>query len=100
MAKSKTSRAGKTTIKGANAADKQNIALAKASAKADKAATPKTQAQKRGDQAPEAKSSKAAKSAAAEKLFKDADAAAKSGLPHDITKEQHENHVRRAALGY
>lgn len=68
---------------------------------AKKATTRKTtQAQKRGDQAPEAKSTTSAKSAAAEKLFKDADQAAAMGLPVDMTVEQRENQVRRSALGY
>lgn len=55
---------------------------------------------KRGDQAPEAKRTTAAKSDAAEKMFKDADEAALRGLPPDMTVEQRENQVRRAALGY
>jgi hypothetical protein len=60
----------------------------------------KTQVQKRGDQAPEAKDSTKAKSAAAEKMFKDADHAALVGLPPDMTHEQNENRIRKAALGY
>lgn len=48
----------------------------------------------------EAKRTTAAKSAATEKQFKDADMASILGLPEDMTREQHENHVRRAALGY
>ena len=104
MAKTKTSRSGKAPkIVGANAADKQTIALAKAANKAGAAApkaAAKTQTTKRGDQAPEAKKTPAAKSAAAQKLFDDADQAQRVGLPPDMTREQHENHVRRAALGY
>lgn len=95
-------------IKGATSADKQAVAAARAANKADtakpkaaaKPANTRRQQTKRGDQAPEAKKSAKAQSDAAEKLFKDADQAARSGLPHDINKEQHENYVRRAALGY
>lgn len=60
----------------------------------------KTQVTKRGDQAPEAKKSAKAKSSAADKLFKDADEAARHGLHPDITREQRETMARRAALGY
>jgi hypothetical protein len=70
-------------------------------AKAAKKTSTKTrQAVKRGDQAPEAKTTAKAKSDAAEKMFKDADEAALRGLPPDMTREQHETMVRRAALGY
>lgn len=57
-------------------------------------------ATKRADQAPEAKRTTADKSAAADKMFKDADEAALRGLPADMTRDQHETMVRRAALGY
>lgn len=60
----------------------------------------KTQVTKRGDQTPEAQTTPKAKSAAAEKMFKDADHAALVGLPPDMTHEQNENRLRRAALGY
>lgn len=68
-----------------------------------KATTKKTatrQVQKRGDQAPETKATTKAQSAAAEKMFKDADEAALHGLPVDMTHEQRETMVRKAALGY
>jgi hypothetical protein len=48
----------------------------------------------------ETKRTTAAKSAAAEKQFKDADMASILGLPEDMTKEQHENRARLGALGY
>ena len=64
-----------------------------------KKATAKKQVQKRGDQAPEAKATTAAKSAATEKLFKDADEAALHGLPESLTREQREKQVSIAALG-
>ena len=48
----------------------------------------------------ETKRTTAAKTAAAEKQFASADEAALRGLPETLTKEQHENSVRRAALGY
>jgi hypothetical protein len=41
-----------------------------------------------------------AKTAATEKQFANADEAALRGLPENLTREQHENQVRRAALGY
>lgn len=69
-------------------------------AKAKKTTTHKTQVTKRGDQTPEAKSSTAEATRAAQKMFDDADKAALLGLPEDITVEQRENQVRRAALGY
>src|SRR5690348_16985781 len=85
----------KDAIKAAARADRQDAA------KTTKAAPKRTrQTTKRGDQAPESGTTKAERSAKAEKLFKDADEAAASGLPHTMTREQHENHVRRAALGY
>jgi len=66
-----------------------------------KAKTRKTSSPtKRADQAPEAKATTKAQSAAAEKMFKDADEAALHGLPPDMTREQHETMVRRAALLY
>ncbi len=110
MTKAKASKTVK--IKGANAADKQNIALAKRANAADRQAAksdarapdtiaaPKTQTLKRGDQAPEAKATPAAKTKAADKLFKDADAAAAAGLPPDITVEQNDKRLQRAVLGY
>jgi hypothetical protein len=54
----------------------------------------------RSDQTPEAKRTAKDQSAAAQKMFDNAEDAARSGLPHDLTVEQHETHVRRAALGY
>lgn len=77
-------------------------AQAKADARtaAPKPARTKRQVQKRGDQTPEAKGTRAAKSAAAEKMFKDADEAALVGLPPDMTHEQNDNRLRRSALGY
>jgi len=69
-------------------------------AKAKSTTTAKTQVQKRGDQTPEAKTTRAAKSEAAEKMFKDADAASLVGLPPDMTHEQNENRIRRSVLGY
>lgn len=73
--------------------------MAKASTKRT-TARKTTQVQKRGDQAPEAKSTTKAASDAAEKMFKDADEAALRGLPADMTRDQHETMVRKAALGY
>lgn len=61
-----------------------------------KAATPKAAPHKTvssGDDAPDAKKSTKAQQDAAEKLFQGADSAIR-------TQEQHENHVRRQALGY
>lgn len=75
---------GKLTIKGANPADKQQIALARAANKAH--ATP------RPDEMPEAKTSPADKSKAAAKVFKDADEA--------VALEQHEAGLRRSVYGY
>lgn len=93
-----TTKIGNTKVKGATAADKQAIKAAKAEVRAeDKGAT---QVQKRGDQAPEAKATPAAKTKAADKLFDDADQAARAGFPPDITTEQHEDLVRRAATGF
>lgn len=63
-------------------------------------ATAKTAALKRGGETPEAQPTAKEASAAAEKMFKDADAAALQGLPPDITREQRENQIRRGALGY
>lgn len=63
-------------------------------------AKPKTQIQKRGDQAPEAQTTKAGKEKAADELFQDADRAALLGMPPEMTNEQRENQVRKAALGY
>ena len=48
----------------------------------------------------EAKTTTRSKAAASEKQFASADEAAMAGLPADMTKEQRENQVRRAALGY
>jgi hypothetical protein len=56
-------------------------------------AAPKTQVTARGDQAPDAKATTKAQQDAAEALFTGADGAVR-------TEEQHENHVRRQALGY
>lgn len=81
------------------------MAKAKTTTTTKKAATTratsaKRQVQKRADQAPEAKTTTKAQSDAAEKLFKDADQAALTGLPPDMTNEQRENQVRKSALGY
>jgi hypothetical protein len=65
-----------------------------------KASAPKRQAVQHGDQTPEAKATPKEQSDAAKKMFADADEAARAGFPPDMTVEQHENHVRRAALGY
>lgn len=46
-----------------------------------------------GDDAPDTKASTSAQQKAAEQLFQGADGAVR-------TEEQHENHVRRQALGY
>jgi hypothetical protein len=70
--------------------------MAKRSAKT----TAKRSPIKRADQTPEAKATTKAASAAAEKMFKDADEAALHGLPPDMTRDQHETMVRKAALGY
>jgi hypothetical protein len=86
-------------IKGADAADKQNIALAKAANRADAKAAKTKVVQTEAD-TPEAKATPAAKSKAAAKLFKTADEAARAGLPADITVEQNEKRLTRAALGY
>lgn len=83
MAKAKTTRAK---------------AKARTTAKA-KAPAAKTTTLKRGDETPEAKATTAEQKAAAEKMFKDADEAALRGLPPDLTVEQHEALVRKAALG-
>lgn len=95
MAKATT----KVKITNATKADKAEVARARAANKAD-AAKPKVQEPKPGSEAPDAKPTPAAKTKAAEKLFKDADDAAGSGLPHDITVEQYENRQRLGALGY
>lgn len=58
-----------------------------------KKAAPKRQVTATSDQAPEAKRSTKAQQDAAEKLFEGADGVARN-------LEQHENHVRRQALGY
>lgn len=84
MAKAKTTR--KTATK----------TTAKAKAPARKA---KTTTIKRGDETPEAKASTEEQQAAAEKMFKDADEASLRGLPPDMTVEQHDALVRKAALG-
>lgn len=54
----------------------------------------------RSTDTPEAKSTNRAKSAAAERMFENADEAALHGLPETMTTEQNENRLRRAALGY
>jgi hypothetical protein len=63
-------------------------------------AEPKVQQTQRGDETPEAKRTTKEQQRAAEKLFANADDAAHRGYPPDITREQHENIVRRSALGY
>ena len=80
--------------KGGN---RKEAKMAKAAAKK---ATARKSAIKRGDQTPEAKKTPAAQSDAAEMMFKDADEAALRGLPADMTRDQHETMVRKAALGY
>ena len=77
-----------------------NVKEAKMAKAATKKATTKRATTKSGDAAPETKRTTAAKSGAAEKLFKDADEAARAGLPPDMTVEQRETQVRRAALGF
>lgn len=77
---------------------KTTKAKARTTAKA-KAPAAKAAAIKRGDETPEAKATTAEQKAVAEKMFKDADAAALRGLPPDLTVEQHEALVRKAALG-
>jgi hypothetical protein len=62
-------------------------------AKSAKKAAPKRKAVASGDDAPETKTSTKAQQDAAEALFTGADGAVR-------TEEQHENHVRRQALGY
>lgn len=63
---------------------------------AKKPAAKKTQVTKRGDQAPEAKRSPKAQSAAAQEMFDAADAA---GQP-TLTEDQQLTQLRRSALGY
>lgn len=91
---------------GVKRAVEEGKAKAKASG-ADKAAKPKrartarkTKVTSPNTDTPEAKRGTKAKAAAAEKLFEDAASAARHGLPPDMTKDQYENHVRRAATGY
>jgi hypothetical protein len=68
--------------------------MAKAPKKAaPRKATPKRQTVASGDQAPETKTTAKAQQEAAEALFTGADGAVR-------TEEQHENHIRRQALGY
>ena len=67
---------------------------------ARKTTTAKRQAVARGDQTPEAKATQAEKKAATEKLFTQADMNAARGLPEGMTAEQHENLVRKAAVGF
>lgn len=65
-----------------------------------KAKTAKKHATTQPDETPEAQATPAAKSKAAAKMFKNADEAARAGLPPDITVEQNEKRLTRAALGY
>lgn len=74
--------------------------MAKAKSTTTKTDAPKRAVTKRGDQAPEAKATPKAKTEAADKMFADADEAARAGFPPDLTREQHENIVRRAATGF
>lgn len=60
---------------------------------AKKSTNPTTKTVASGNDAPETKASTKAQQEAAEKLFQGADGAVRN-------EEQHENHVRRAALGY
>ena len=71
----------------------------KAPAKRSTAATTRKAATTANDQTAEAKRTTSAQSAAAEKMFKDADEAALHGLPVDLTVEQREKQVSIAALG-
>lgn len=76
------------------------MAKAKTTAKtAPKAAAPRKAVATDSD-TPETKRTVAAQKAATEKLFANADDAVQRGLPPEMTIEQHENHVRRQALGY
>jgi hypothetical protein len=96
--KSSTVKVGNTTVKGANAADRQAIDAAKAANRAE--AEGKVQVTKPGDETPEAKATPAEKKKAAAKMFSDADAAVARGLSPDITVEQYETSQRRGVLGY
>lgn len=60
----------------------------------------KTPVVAKGDDTPDGKATAKEASAAAEKLFSDADRAALAGYPPDLTEEQHDNRARRNALGY
>lgn len=67
---------------------------------ATKKAAAKTKAVQTTADTAEPKKTAAAKSAATKEQFLEADQAALRGLPQDLTQEQHENIVRRGALGY
>jgi len=86
---------------GVKRAVEEGKARAKAADKPKRArATRKTKVTSPNTDTPEAKRGTKAKAAAADKLFDDAATAARHGLPPDITREQYDNHVRKAALGY
>jgi len=85
-------------ITGTTPVSKEAIHKAAQAKPADKAS--KKQVTKRGDQAPEAKTSTKAKSAAADKMFKDADNVSRAGFPPGLTQAQQDAIVRKAALGY
>ena len=95
---------GKTPVSKASirkAAKAEDSADRKAAAERAPAKTVgKRQAQARGDQTPDAQRSTKAAKQSAEALFEHADTHALLGLPPGLTKEQHENNVRLAALGY
>jgi hypothetical protein len=94
------SKAAADEVKGNQGAPKIEGPQAKAETSQDKPAQPKRQAQKRGDQTPEAKRSTKDQQDAANKLFADADRLAQMGLPETLTVEQREKQVRRAATGF
>jgi hypothetical protein len=71
-----------------------------AKAKTTRARTTTRKAVQNTTDTAEARRTTAAKTAATEKQFANADEAALRGLPENLTREQHENQVRRAALGY
>jgi hypothetical protein len=91
------SKAAADEVKGNQAAPKQE---GPTNAETQQPAQPKRQAQKRGDQTPEAKRSTKDQQDAANKLFADADRLAQMGLPETLTVEQREKQVRRAATGF
>lgn len=100
MAKAKTSaktstvKVGNTTVKGATAADREQIAAAKASVKADAERAPAARENtKTGVAAPEAQDSPRARRDAAQKLFDKADEEGRATIIAETA-------ARSAALGY